>query len=510
MMAGLEVSTFELSITGISDTSLTSSISIGTRKQLGVIKNDDFAKLTLSGEQSQEEGDEGLKTFQFKVKLDGSIPGGFDIEYFVEDISATAGEDYIDNDGVLSFAGFNGEEKIIIVQTKGDLKAEAHEQFEVILGDITAEKGDPAIVIIGNNKVGSIINDDGAVIFLDIGSNLVTEFDTTKQISITLSTLTDSAVSVDYEAVSGSADGGDDFVAVSGTVNFAAGELVKVVEIPIIDDDQEEGEEAFIFSLSNPSKYELGNPASREIVILDNDSTPMVNLIAQIGEVGESDDYYSIELELSHAYALPVKVTLDMDNGTARSGVDFQPFEDVVVFEPGETKQTIQLPILPDSIYERNEDLSISIVKVENGETGEDAEMLLKIIEDDPVPTFSVVDVAAHEALIGLSMIEFEVGISHFSEIDIFIDFETADGTAKAHEDYLPVSGRLRIRAGSLNGVIRVPILGDSKIESPETFQLLLFNSSEGEIDTPSGTITVSGTIEDVVVEYTYLPIIAK
>ena len=175
----------------------------------------------------------------------------------------------------------------ISVEVKGDLKAEAHEQFEVALGQISAGVDIPPINIVGNPQIGTITNDDGAVIFLDVGSDMISEFEQTKAVSITLSTVTDGNVSVNYEVVPGTATDGEDFTIVNGTVTFASGELVKVVEIPILDDDVLEQPESFTVTLSNPSRFELGNPSSGVITILDDDSFPIVDLASSV-EIGRA------------------------------------------------------------------------------------------------------------------------------------------------------------------------------------------------------------------------------
>ena len=59
-------------------------------------------------------------------------------------------------------------------------------------------------------------------------------------------------VSVDYETGDGTATGGEDYTAVSGTLTFAAGETSKRVAVGILDDAIDDGEETFVFRLSNP------------------------------------------------------------------------------------------------------------------------------------------------------------------------------------------------------------------------------------------------------------------
>ena len=59
------------------------------------------------------------------------------------------------------------------------------------------------------------------------------------------------SVTVDYATSDGTATAGADYTATSGTLTFAAGESTKTVNVPILDDAVDEGEETFTLRLSN-------------------------------------------------------------------------------------------------------------------------------------------------------------------------------------------------------------------------------------------------------------------
>ena len=72
-------------------------------------------------------------------------------------------------------------------------------------------------------------------------------------VDVTLSQASEAAVSVNLETISKTATAGEDFEAVSTTVEFASGEIKQTISIPIIGDDNNEIEESFTILLSNPS-----------------------------------------------------------------------------------------------------------------------------------------------------------------------------------------------------------------------------------------------------------------
>ena len=70
---------------------------------------------------------------------------------------------------------------------------------------------------------------------------------------VSLSRAAAGAVTVDYATADGTAEAGSDYTATSGTLTFAAGETSKTVNVPVLDDAVDEGEETFTFWLSNPT-----------------------------------------------------------------------------------------------------------------------------------------------------------------------------------------------------------------------------------------------------------------
>jgi hypothetical protein len=96
-------------------------------------------------------------------------------------------------------------------------------------------------------------------------------------------TTTDISGANNCNVVSGSASSRCDYIASVGTLKFAAGETVKQINIPLIDDAYSEGTESFSISLSNPTAATLGVPATADIFIHDPDSTNGINPIDQTG-----------------------------------------------------------------------------------------------------------------------------------------------------------------------------------------------------------------------------------
>ena len=70
---------------------------------------------------------------------------------------------------------------------------------------------------------------------------------------VTLDRARHAAVTVDYVTSDVTARAGEDYTSASGTLTFATGERSKTVEVTVLDDAHDEGEETLALTLSNPS-----------------------------------------------------------------------------------------------------------------------------------------------------------------------------------------------------------------------------------------------------------------
>ena len=92
----------------------------------------------------------------------------------------------------------------------------------------------------------------------------------TMSFDVTLDRAALTTVTVDYATADDSAQAGQDYSSTNGTLTFAIGETSKTVSVTLLDDDVDEGEEAFKLQLANPSgAYIADNEASGTIVNSD-------------------------------------------------------------------------------------------------------------------------------------------------------------------------------------------------------------------------------------------------
>ena len=109
-------------------------VSIGTGSESGTITNDDTATLSIS-DYSFSEGNTGTVA-TFDVTLSNDVQDGFDVDWRVDDDTATTAGYSLDN-ATLTFAGTAGEIETITVLVNGDTTDEPDETFDVILENVS-------------------------------------------------------------------------------------------------------------------------------------------------------------------------------------------------------------------------------------------------------------------------------------------------------------------------------------------------------------------------------------
>lgn len=213
------------------------------------------------------EGTGGTSDAVFTVQLAPTSSQEVTVLYATANDTAIAPEDYTAAAGILTFPPGVGV-RTVVVPIVGDALDEPGEAFTLNLGSATNA------VIADGTAVGTI-EDDDAPVSLTIADTETIEGDGglgTVAFPVTLSGRSAFPVTVGFATTNGTAAGPGDFVATSGTLSFPAGETQRSVEVSIVRDLQDEGDEAFEVALSSPSNATLGD-ASAAGLIRDDDTT---------------------------------------------------------------------------------------------------------------------------------------------------------------------------------------------------------------------------------------------
>ena len=248
---------------------------------LGTIGNDDTLPAIAINNVTVAEGNSGPHTVTFTVSLSNASYQPVSVQYATTDGTATAGSDYTAANGTATFSP-GALSASVTVLLNGDTAIELNETFFVNLtGPVNAS-------IVDGQGLGTVVNDDGPAVRLSAAGYQINEGAGGAVITVTRSG-DQASFSVDYRTFDndtftlgcsdtvnnrGAAYARCDFATVSGTIQFAAGETSKTINVPIIDDTFVEGGETFRLALFNAVGAALVAPTVATITILDNDTAP--------------------------------------------------------------------------------------------------------------------------------------------------------------------------------------------------------------------------------------------
>jgi hypothetical protein len=108
------------------------------------------------------------------------------------------------------------------------------------------------------------------------------------------------------------------------------------------------------------------------------------------------------------------------------------------------------------------------------------------------LPGLSINNVTLTEGNNGITNGIFTVTLSHPINDIVTVDYTTANGTAIAGDDYTTTSGTLTFAANETTKTITVPIIGDTDVESDETFLVNLTNPTNANLDDAQGLGTIT------------------
>jgi hypothetical protein len=166
-------------------------------------------------------------------------------------------------------------------------------------------------------------------------------------------------------------------------VVFAPGQTSKSISIPIINDLNDEPNETFTLTLSNPGNAKLGTPATTTVTITDDDAPPSVAWTSASFTVGEGAGTGLATAQLSAASAFTVTVNYATSNGTATAGSDYTARSGTLTFGPGATSASFSVPITNDTTLEVTETVILTLSSPTNTTLGKPNPATLAILDDD-------------------------------------------------------------------------------------------------------------------------------
>ena len=301
-----------------------------------------------------------------------------------------------------------------------------------------------------------------------------------------------STVTVNYSTGNGTAAAPGDFTAVTnGSLSFTGTTTSQTINIPIVGDTTFEPNETFTVTLSNPVGATILG-ASATGTITNDDAVPPMLSIADVtqaeGNSGTTNAGFVVTLSAQPG-ASTVTVNYSTSNGTAAAPGDFTAVTNgSLSFTGTTTSQIVNIPIVGDTTVEPNETFTVTLSNPV-GATILDGSATGTITNDDvPLPTLSVADATQAEGNSGTTNLGFVVTLSaQPGASTVTVNYATSNGTAVAPGDFTAVTnGSLSFTGTTTSQTIPIAIVGDTAVESTETFTVTL--------STPVGATILDGS----------------
>ena len=328
----------------------------------GEIEDDDELNAAVSADSANVAEGEPAK---FTVALRGGTSTAAVVVAYSVDGTATEGRDYTAAAGSLTI-GAGSARGTVTVKTRLDGEREPDETLEVRLDaarTIGAATVDPTLA------VATVVDIDSRSITIADAES--TESDGEIEFEVRLLAPSRIAVAVSYRTEDGTAKAGEDYQAAAGQATFAAGASSATVTVRVLNDTLDEPDtETFSVRLSDPVAGRLATGTTAVGRIRDDDDPPGIAI--DDARARESVGELAFPVYLETRSGLPVAVSYRTSDGTAKAGEDYERAVGSLTFAAGQTRGTIRIGVLHDTLEEPDETFRVllSAVQGEAAATG--------------------------------------------------------------------------------------------------------------------------------------------
>jgi len=428
------------------------------------------------------------------------VDGAVSADYATVAGTATAGADYTARTGTLSWANGDSTLKTVTVPILEDAIDEPNETFAMTLsnptGDATLGTASASMLIVDNDVSGpGTLGIVANVTVLETVGDAIVSVQRTGGFT--------GAVSVNYSAIPDTALAGQDFNAVSGTLNWADGEGgVKFITIPILNDALSELTESFGISLTGAGGGATIGAGTGFVSIQDDDNPGVLAFTQTAQLVSETAGSVTFSVARTSGSEGAVSVAFGTAAGSATAGNDYTDVSSTLNWADGDSSnKSITVPILDDALVEPDETFTITLSGATGGASIGTADTATVTIQSDEIPAPGTLRMVNAAVSVGEAAGTVSVSVERVGGSDgaVAIDYATLIGTATA-ADFTPTSGTLNWANGDTAiKTISVAITDDTAYEADEAFAVTLSNPGGGAIlASPSTTVTIQS--DDVAV----------
>lgn len=298
---------------------------------------------------------------------------------------------------------------------------------------------------------------------------------------------TEGTVSAHYRTVDGNAKAGIDYVAVEGIVTFMPGDIIKTIDVPIIDNDVYDSSSGFGMELGSAAGATIRDD-SAPVVIFDDDPLPVISVgetVVQEGDSGSKE--VEVEVLLTGKTAVPATARWHWFGSKALQSLSRAD----LVFAPGETRKTLVFRYTADTTPAPDRRALVELREVIDARPGSSG--ALRVLDDDGVAIASE-DVTVEE---NASNAIVQVTLSAPHAVPVSVDYSAmsawmlSNAPAISGIDFVEVRGKLTFQPGQTTMEIAVPILEDDIAERAEQIAIDLTTATAGAMIRRTSHVTI-------------------
>jgi len=419
----------------------------------------------------------------------GSFAANLVVNYLLTG-GASNGVDYTALSGSVTIPAGRPSVSLIITPINDSLLEGDENVVLSVLSSAAYNVGNPgtATVVIQDNEISTVTLSASDAAASEPGAN-------TGAFLFTRTAPSSNDLTVFYR-VTGEAVPDADYVALPGSVVFAAGVTAVVVTVTPLDDNFTEVTERVLVSILPDPNYVVGTLAPVAVTISDNDALAgggaAIGFSAASSQGPESDTSAQISLRLSTNLAANASVNYSVTGGSATGGgVDYTLASGVLVFPTNEVNRTINISTVNDTNSEANETILITLSNPTNAVLDVRSTHTYTIMDDDTsgALTIATPDATANETGLGTATFRITRSGATASPQTVFLQIL---GSASSPADYAPLPTTVEIPAGTNSVDLIVTPVDDVTDETNEMVTIKLLPSPGARLGSPSlASITI-------------------
>jgi hypothetical protein len=358
---------------------------LGQNRHAAVTILDDDSAGTLQFGATNYNVSEVSATTTISVLRTGGSAGAVSVPWtLLSNIGVTGLDTQGATSGTLNWAAGDSTAKSFTVMSKDDSLVEGNEQMHIFLGTPT---GGATLGARSRTNLTVLDNDVPPGNFA-FSTQIYTGAETGSATIAITRTGVAAAQSVTFTASNnGTAAAGQDFTFTNVVVNFAVGQSLQTVTVPILTDTLAEGNESINLTLSGPTGgATLASMRRAVLTILDDDASGALEFLTPAYTFDETAGTVTISLTRTGGSAGAVGATVTTSGNLATSGADYQAVTTTVSFAAGVTTASVTVPITNDTQIEGTESLNLTLSSPTGGATLGAGQRAVLVIVDDDMP----------------------------------------------------------------------------------------------------------------------------